>query len=150
MTSPTPSPCTCFRLRRLSRLVSQRYDRALAPAGINVNQYSILRRADRGPRGIGELARELGMDRTTLTRDLRPLAAAGWIDEVAPADGDARRRCVATTDAGRRVLAVARPLWRRAQDALDAAAGDGGIDALHARLDALLLRIERPEQAGTP
>ena len=40
--TPQTSPCTCFRMRKLTRLMSQRYDRRLAAAGINVNQYSIL------------------------------------------------------------------------------------------------------------
>ena len=128
-----PSPCTCFRLRKLARLVSQRYDRELAPAGININQYSILRRAQREPRGVSELARELGMDRTTLTRDLKPLIAAGWV-ELASGE-DARLRLVHITASGKRLLARAQPLWRKAQDAIDDSLGANHIAALHGQLD---------------
>lgn len=127
------SQCTCFRLRKLARLVSQRYDRELAQVGININQYSILRRASARPRALGELARELGMDRTTLSRDVKPLIAAGWV-ELASGE-DARQRMVKVTANGKRLVARAQPIWRQAQDAIEASMGKANIDALHARLD---------------
>src|SRR5687768_13547638 len=102
-TSPPPNACTCFRMRKLARLLSLHYDRALAPVGINVNQYSILRRGSRATQPMGELARELGMDRTTLSRDLKPLLEAGWIDLVS--GEDARQRCVSVTASGKRLIA---------------------------------------------
>jgi DNA-binding MarR family transcriptional regulator len=137
----TSSPCTCFRLRKLSRLVSQRYDRELAPAGLNINQYSILRRAQRKPRPVGELARELGMDRTTLTRDLKPLSASGWIELVQGAT-DARQRCISVTAAGKAALETAAPLWRRAQDAVDALLGTAGVGVLHDHLDHAMQQLQ--------
>ncbi|QNP39974.1 MarR family winged helix-turn-helix transcriptional regulator [Lysobacter solisilvae (ex Woo and Kim 2020)] len=139
--APPPGLCTCFRLRKLSRLVTQRYDRELAPAGLNVNQYSILRRASRGPRPIGALARELGMDRTTLSRDLKPLAAAGWIEFVAVAS-DGRQRCISVTAAGHAALDTAAPLWRQAQDAVEALLGSAGVGALHHHLDHAMQQLE--------
>lgn len=136
------SPCTCFRLRKLSRLLSQRYDAALAPAGLNVNQYSILRRADRTPHAIGSLAVELGMDRTTLSRDLRPLVDGDWVRLVA-VDGDARRRRIVVTAAGRRAIARAYPLWRKAQAEVgDLIGGDDALAALHAGIDGATARVE--------
>lgn len=142
--SATPafvSHCTCFRLRKLSRLLSQRYDAALAPAGINVNQLSILRRADHAPRTIGSLAAELGMDRTTLTRDLRHLVDARWI-RLVPGD-DARQKRIVVTAAGRRAVERAIPLWRVAQDAVDGLLGEPALARLHADLDAATLRLDR-------
>lgn len=144
--SSTATPCTCFRLRKLSRLVTQRYDRELAPAGLNVNQYSILRRAARKPRAIGELARELGMDRTTLTRDLKPLAASGWIALV-PGSTDARQRCISVTAAGKAVLDTAAPLWRNAQDAVEALLGAAGVGVLHEHLDHAMQQLEGSRSA---
>ncbi len=136
------SPCTCFRLRKLSRLLSQRYDAALAPAGLNINQYSILRRAERTPHAIGSLAGELGMDRTTLSRDLRPLADAGWLRLVAGND-DARRRRIVVTAAGRRAIARAEPLWREAQAEIETLVGGGvALSALHAGIDAATARVD--------
>ncbi|MFC5576638.1 MarR family winged helix-turn-helix transcriptional regulator [Lysobacter niabensis] len=120
--------------------MSQRYDRELAPAGLNINQYSILRRASREPRAIGELARELGMDRTTLTRDIKPLAAAGWVDLVP--GSDARQRRVAVTSAGKAVIAAAQPLWRKAQEAIETTLGPEGIGALHGHLDHAMQQLE--------
>lgn len=138
--APIATPCTCFRLRKLSRLMSQRYDRRLAEAGLNINQYSLLRRAGLESRGIGELAKEMGMDRTTLTRDLKPLVASGWV-AVAPGE-DARRRVVTVTAAGRRAIERAKPLWRLAQDEIENAIGDTATQRLHAQLDAAMLRLQ--------
>jgi DNA-binding MarR family transcriptional regulator len=142
MSTPTASKshCTCFRLRKLARLVSLRYDRELAAVGININQYSILRRASSAPRALGELARELGMDRTTLSRDLKPLAASGWV-ELASGE-DARQRLVKVTATGKRLIERARPLWRKAQDAIDASLGGAQVEALHAQLDRAVLQFE--------
>lgn len=146
MSEPAPltTPCTCFRMRKLTRLMSQRYDRRLAAAGLNINQYSLLRRAGIEPRSIGELARELGMDRTTLTRDLKPLAAAGWIDIAA--GEDARRRVIKVTAAGQRAVARAKPLWREAQDEIEGLIGDAGTQRLHTQLDFALRRLQSGDE----
>jgi len=135
------SLCTCFRLRKLSRIVTQRYDRELAAAGLNLNQYSILRRAARTPQNVGALAREIGMDRTTLSRDLKPLIAAGWID-LASSDEDARAKLVRIKPAGKRVLERAQPLWRKAQHEIDARLGAAGVNALHTQLDRAMAQME--------
>ena len=141
-TTTVASPCTCFRLRKLSRLLSQRYDAALAPAGLNINQYSILRRADRTPHTIGSLATELGMDRTTLSRDLRPLVDAGWL-RLVPGEDDARRKRVVVTAAGKRAVARAYPLWREAQAEVEAlVGGDDVLAALLAGIDGATARVE--------
>ncbi len=145
LTTAPATPCTCFRLRKLSRLMSQRYDRRLAIAGLNINQYSLLRRAGIEPRAIGELAREMGMDRTTLTRDLKPLAAAGWVDIAA--GEDARRRVVKVTAAGRRAIAKAKPLWREAQDEIEGLIGDTGTQRLHRQLDAAIRQLQTGDAA---
>lgn len=132
--------CTCFRVRKLTRLMSQRYDQALAPAALNLNQYSILRRVGATPRSIGEFARELGMDRSTLSRDLKPLLAAGW---VATATGeDARQRRVHITAAGKRAIARAIPLWQAAQDGIERELGRGGLLALHEQLDLAIAQLQ--------
>ena len=140
-----PGVCTCFRLRKLSRLVTQRYDRELAPSGLTLNQYSILRRASRTSKTIGALARELGMDRTTLTRDLRPLVTAGWVELVAGTD--ARHREVRVTSAGKTVLAAARPSWQRAQDAVERQLGAAGVEQLHRQLDDVIRHFDTDVRA---
>ncbi|WP_238333534.1 MarR family winged helix-turn-helix transcriptional regulator [Luteimonas marina] len=139
---PAPTACTCFRLRKLSRLLSQRYDAALAPAGLNVNQFSILRRAERPRYTIGSLAAELGMERTTLSRDLRHLVDAGWLRLVA--GDDARRRHVVLTAAGRRTIERALPLWRGVQDEVERDLGATTVAKLHVDLDRAMQRLEAP------
>ncbi|HVK50402.1 MAG TPA: helix-turn-helix domain-containing protein, partial [Pseudoxanthomonas sp.] len=76
------SPCTCFHLRRATRRVSQIYDRELAAVDLSLNEYSILRRTSEAPRALGDLADALGMDRSTLSRNLKPLLDEGWLLEV--------------------------------------------------------------------
>ena len=135
-----PSVCTCFRMRKLARLMSQRYDQALAPAGVNLNQYSILRRTGGKGRPLGEVAHELGMDRSTLSRDLKALVEAGWIESVV--GEDARQRRLRITAAGRAVIERAWPLWRAVQDEIDSGLGEDAIAALHAQLDGAIAQLQ--------
>jgi DNA-binding MarR family transcriptional regulator len=132
-----PSACTCFRLRSLTRRVTQLYDQALAPSGLTVTQYSLLAHALRqvAPT-VSELAQQLFTDRTTLTRNLKPLADAGLIKV---GDGaDARSKAVLVTAKGRDALRAARPLWKEAQARLRAQAGARRLAALHGLIDELL------------
>lgn len=134
-----PSPCTCYHLRRAARRVTQVYDRELAAIGLSLNQYSILRRTRHGPRALGELADELGMDRTTLNRGLKPLLDAKLLQETR--GEDARQRLIELAAAGRKRLETAVPHWQRAQRAVDAAFGKERIARLHRDLDELVDRI---------
>ncbi|HEY0782225.1 MAG TPA: MarR family winged helix-turn-helix transcriptional regulator [Thermoanaerobaculia bacterium] len=115
--------CTCFRLRRAARAVTQHFDAALAPSGLRVTQLAVLVGVSvRGPIPLSELADDLGMDRTTLTRNLKPLLAA---DLLAVASGpDRRYREVDLTSAGKRALSGAVPLWRQAQRAVVSSLGE--------------------------
>lgn len=138
---PPPSLCTCFHLRRAARQVSQIYDHELAAVQLSLNEYSILRHAQRGTRLIGELADSLGMDRTTLTRNLRPLLGAGLLRESR--GEDARQRVIALTARGARRLGSAQPHWQRAQQRIDAsfgAAASAGLRQTLQQLDAALRR----------
>jgi DNA-binding MarR family transcriptional regulator len=106
-----------------ARQVTRLYDRALAPAGITTNAYSILARLEReGAQPLGTLAARLAMDRTTLSREVAPLVDAGLVDS-APGETDRRRRVLALTTAGAERLAAARPLHQQAQDELTGAFG---------------------------
>lgn len=142
--SPASTPavrgCTCFRLRRLTRRVTQHYDSHLARAGLRVTQYSLLGmllRAD--SLTMSELAARMEMDRTTLTRNLGPLQSAGWV-EVTRAR-DARSRAVRLTAAGKAVWDSARLYWRQAQDELNSALGTQAVTDLHGLLDESLARF---------
>lgn len=136
--APAASPCVCTSLRMASRVVTRHYDRALAPTGLTTPRYSILSRTSReGPLALGELAARLAMDRTTLTRELAPLVDAGLLT-AAPSPEDRRRRVVAVTRKGARLLERARPLWAAAQDDLAAQFGVRRTDALMSELHALV------------
>jgi DNA-binding MarR family transcriptional regulator len=108
--------CTCALLRRTTRRLTQAYDQALRPTGLRVTQYSLLATlAGAGGLSITELAALMVMDRTTLTRNLRPLERAGWVR--VGAGGDQRSRAVALTAAGRGAFERALPLWQEAERA---------------------------------
>ena len=128
-----PERCNALALRQATRHVSQLYDRHLAAAGLKGTQFSIVARLRDGPRAIGDLARELVMDRTTLGRNLRPLERAGLVTlEVDPADRRSRR--LAVTERGRVVFEEARPAWQAAQLQFEKAFGREESAALRALL----------------
>jgi DNA-binding MarR family transcriptional regulator len=114
MDALTPDNCTCFNLRKAARVVTQVYDEALKPAGLRATQFSLLTVVAKiGAVGVTALADVMVMDRTTLTRNLRPLIARGLLEVAAGADR--RRRPIALTTAGREALERALPLWRDVQ-----------------------------------
>ena len=129
--------CTCDRLRKLARRLTQRYDAFLAPTGLRLTQFSLLAHLMRGgPATMSALAELLEMDRTTLTRNLKPLADAGLV--ALDAGRDARERVVTISDRGRTIWRAAREDWRRAQDEVNQVLGVEQVIALHGVLDGSL------------
>lgn len=133
MTVPTEStsklPCACIALRKGSRALSRVYDEALAPSGLRVTQYSLLAALRRrGPLPLTELADELVLDRTTLSRNLDPLEREGLV-AVEPGK-DRRTRYALLTPAGEQRLTDARPLWRMAQQRMAEVFGKERLVAL--------------------
>lgn len=115
--------CNCAVIRSAARHVTQLYDRHLAPSGLTVTQFAILVRLDRhGPLTVNRLAAQMGMDRTTLGRIVKPLQRDALV-AVAADPQDGRRRALSATDLGLRQLAAARPLWRDAQASFESAVG---------------------------
>lgn len=128
-----PERCNALALRQATRHVSQLYDRHLAAVGLKGTQFSIVARLRDGPRSIGDLARELVMDRTTLGRNLRPLERGGLITlEIDGADRRSRR--LAVTERGREVFERARPAWQAAQLQFEKSFGRDESAALRALL----------------
>ena len=133
--------CTCFRLRRVTRRITQHYDAWLADSGLRVTQYSLLSMLIYcNALSVTALADKLEMDRTTLTRNLRPLEEAGWVS-IAADERDARVRTVHISTAGRQVWERARPLWRAAQDSINTLLGESSVAALHGLLDESLEQL---------
>jgi DNA-binding MarR family transcriptional regulator len=133
--------CTCMRLRKASRRVSQIYDHSLEAAGMTVTQYGILGHLARYDGiGIGALAEKLIMDPTTLTRSLRPLERQGFVAMKSDRH-DKRSRCLHLTASGRAAFATAKPGWVRAQRHVEEALGGLEASALNAALDRVLEKL---------
>lgn len=128
--------CACFNLRRAARAITQEYDRAVAPLGLRATQVTLLvavAQANGVP--AGRLADFLGMDKTTLSRNLAPLRRAKL---VAPATGEDRRtRGMALTPKGVELLARAIPVWEGAQHRMLQRIGTKGWASLRQDLAAL-------------
>lgn len=133
--------CTCFLLRKLARKVTQAYDRAVAPAGLTITQYSLLAHlSHEGGVSVAALAARMGMERTTLLRTLRPVLAAGWARYGDHAPGQSA--ALVLTAKGRGRLRAARPHWQRAQRELAAALGAQTAGHLQEALASSLIRLE--------
>jgi len=132
MSQPQPfaSPCTCSRLRRATRAVTQLYDDALEPVGLRVTQLSLLRTLQRqGTLRIGDLAARNLLDRTALSRNLDPLAEKKLV-AIVPGR-DARTREVTLTRDGTSAIAAAAPHWERAQREVARHVGRDRLDGLY-------------------
>jgi DNA-binding MarR family transcriptional regulator len=141
--SPWPQGCTNFKLRQLVRRVSQHYDAEVGKAGLKTTQYSLLSHVLRlGPIRPGDLAVAMTMDASTLTRNLKPLVAAGWLELSAGEDG--RSRLVRITPAGRDRRAEAQRHWKAAQQGLNQRLGMDRVRALHALVDDSLQLLQEP------
>src|SRR5262245_45139498 len=109
--------CLCHKARMAARAVTRAYDDALRPTGLRATQVSVLAAVGpRGARSIKSLADSMGMERTTLTRNLRPLEEKGYV-RLAP-EGRYRSRVLTLAPAGRAALLDALPLWEAAQRAM--------------------------------
>ena len=121
--------CLCLASRRAARTITRTFDRKLRPFGIRATQFSALVMLElRGPLAIGELAHSLGVERTTLTRNLALIEDKGWI-RVREGE-DARSRMASLTPKGRAALTAAVSAWREAQSATLAAIGPSGASAI--------------------
>jgi DNA-binding MarR family transcriptional regulator len=120
--------CLGRAARRTANLVTRAYNQHLAPTGLEVTQFSILCTvAMQQAKSASELADLVGVERSTLARNLDRLIAAGL---VATEKGDGRRLIHRLTDKGVDTIAEALPLWRKAQQDLVTrlpAARDGAI-----------------------
>ena len=136
-----PRGCTCMRLRKASRRVSQIYDRSLEPFGLTITQYGLLGHlAKFDGISIGALAEKLIMDPTTLSRNLRPLERQGFV-VLKPDRRDRRSRCLHLTASGRKAFERAKPAWARAQQHVEQVLGEAEIPVLHAALDRVLEKL---------
>ena len=129
--------CACHKVRTAARAVTRAYDEALRPIGLRATQLAVLVAvATNNAISINALAEFMGMDRTTLTRNLRPLEKEGSV--ARGIEGWRRSRALEITKKGRSRLHQALPLWSRAQQVLRKKLGDRNWDLVRNGLDDLI------------
>ncbi|MCM2251282.1 MAG: MarR family winged helix-turn-helix transcriptional regulator [Ramlibacter sp.] len=132
-----PQGCTNLKLRQLMRRVAQHYDAEVGKTGLKGTQYSLLSYVLKlGPVRPVDLAREMQITPSTLTRNLRPLIEAGWV-ELGPG-ADQRSRTVRVTRAGREKRQEAQRRWRVAQEGINQLLGPRRVVELHGLIDECL------------
>ena len=141
----SPRGCSSQKVRRLARRISSHFDHVVATTGLKTTQYSLLNYAVAlGPVRPGELARAMGLDASTLTRNLRPLVDAGWL-EVGPGD-DERSRSVRVTSAGAAKRLEAKRAWKRAQLSFNERLGTEKVAQLHAMVDECFAALDATDE----
>ncbi len=133
--------CACNQLRRSARGMTQVYDAGMGPGSLKVTQMPILVGLGAGgDQPLTSLAEVLGLDRTTLTRNLRVLEERGLV-RTAPDAHDARVRIVSITPAGAEELSAALARWERVQARVEDRFGAQRLRALYDELDALAAAV---------
>ena len=128
--------CCCFNLRKVSRAITQFYDRHLEKAGIRSTQFTLLIALDSSKsKTLTEIANSLIMDRTTLTRNLRPLEKLGLISTTQPLDK--RSKGYVLTLSGKATIEKTIPLWKAAQQIIFMSMEEGEYKNLIGRLNRL-------------
>src|SRR5262245_2042110 len=112
------SRCYCISLRTAARKMTALYDEALAPAGINISQFSMLRRIESASEvSITELSRLCELERSTTGRNVKVLERMGLV--AAAAGEDQREATLSLAKRGRQVLHEATQHWEKAQDQIE-------------------------------
>ena len=129
LSSKARTVCTVFNLRKAARAVSQFYDNALQNSGLRNTQFSLLIAiSSYGPLTVNDLAENMVMDQTTVSRNVSILRKEGYI-EIMPGK-DMRTRALSITAKGQAVLKAALPLWNTAQAHMIKKLGNKGMSAL--------------------
>lgn len=131
-----PSICTCLNLRRASVSITRIYDEKLAPSGLTVSQYSILKYLKLFDSiSVSDLAIKIRLDRTTLVRSLKPLEAASLIIDVS--QKGSRNRQLQLTEKGIKKCIEADYMWNDAQNFIEQKLGKENIEKLTSLLSSI-------------
>jgi DNA-binding MarR family transcriptional regulator len=142
---PIQTRCACTRARRAARALTDLYDHTLAPVGLKVTQFSVLRTVQRiGQVSLSALGEEMALDRSTLGRNLRLLDAMGLV--ALSSGDDLRTQTAVLTRRGSERLRRALPLWERVQQMVRDRLGSDEVDAMFATLE----RVEALRPRGKP
>jgi DNA-binding MarR family transcriptional regulator len=134
--------CTCFNVRRISRAITQFFDAEVRRHGIRPTQTPILGALQaKDGWGMAELSAWLGMERTTLLRNLRPLQRDGLVR--AKGGGRGGHVEVEMTKKGRTALAKMLPAWRSAQDKVVAILGKERWSSIIRDLEEVATKLKR-------
>lgn len=129
--------CVCRRIQRASRAIGRRFDDAVRDLNINNWQFTMLMAVARAKAPtVNQLAADLGMDRTTVTKNLHPLAQRGLVD-IRPDAKDRRVRRVALTETGNVLLAEAIERWKIVNQEFAGALSPESLAVVMAGLDTL-------------
>lgn len=132
--------CFCHHARRTARAITRIFDEALQPVGLKASQFNILAMvAAHDGASTAEISRFLALDRTTLSRNLKPLQNAGYLT----AQGGAGRRpdTLALTAAGKILFDQAAAHWQTAQSGLTQRLGTGQAGLLLQTLENTALSL---------
>ena len=122
MKNPVNSPCYCLMLRRAASSVTDMYDKALAEYGITLNQFSIIINLNNMSMATTtELAQQIGLERSTLVRNLKAIMAMGYIENVS--GENERNNHLKVTSSGRHLLKLTIPVWQSVQDKISESLG---------------------------
>jgi DNA-binding MarR family transcriptional regulator len=129
--------CTCGELRKAARAITLLYDNAFKSSGLLSTQFNVLQSIyNIDSIRISDLANKLGMDRTTLTRNLSVLERQGFID--ISQGNDHRTRIVTATQKGRNAVGKTILLWNEIQGKVKQKMGESSWSELMQNLDQLL------------
>lgn len=129
MRNTVNSPCRCLMLRRAALAVTDIYDSALEGLGIGINQFSIIiNLAHMDCPTTAELARQMGLDRSTIVRNLKAITAMGYVENISRGKNNANRLRV--TPEGLMLLEKALPIWKDVQKRVDDALGEDNAEML--------------------
>ncbi len=120
------SPCYCTNVRRISNILTDFYDRCLAPAGVNAAQFCLLRNLERiGKGNLTAWAEQTGIERSTMVRNARRLEEMGLVVRI-----QGRGKVYALSEKGRLCLDEGAMLWEKAQQQIESTLGADYAKAL--------------------
>jgi len=121
--------CKCWALRKASRAVTQHYEASFRGTGLRATQFTLLALLiQTGPLPLTEMAEKLGLERTSLTRNLGPLEKKGLVKTMAADDRRVRR--IAITRKGEAAARAALDAWKQAQSTVDEVLRSSGLDKI--------------------
>jgi len=131
------SPCVCFNLRKSARAITQVYDGMFRSLGLRVSQLSILNSLNMiGSLTVLELAEAIATDRTTITRNMKPLIRDGYIK--AQTGSDRRTKEIAITEKGKAIAQKAMSIWEKYNAKITKKIGKSRIEKICKDLSAML------------